>query len=221
MAGSATVLSDQSALSRIDRLFYRLESVLGLAGGVVILLLVLLATANILGRWFFDLPVQGYIDWVEQAMAFMAFMGLSFTQRDGGHIRMDILVGQLKGRYLWFVELLTCLIMLGLTILLAWGSYKHFWRAFENGDTSFDIGLPTWPAKLVVPVAFAILALRLVMQIWGYGRALISGESNPVAVPLVEDAATVAAREAASVESDVIESGNSDADNNNDQAGRS
>lgn len=199
MAGSATVLVDQSVLSRADRLYYRLESVLGLAGGVVILALVLLATANILGRWFFDLPVNGYIDWVEQAMAFMAFMGLSFTQRDGGHIRMDILIGQLKGRALWLVELVSCLVMLALTLLLMWGAYKHFGRAFDNGDTSFDIGLPTWPAKLVVPVAFAVLSLRLLLQIWGYTRALISGDPNPVAVPLVEDAATVAAREAASV----------------------
>ena len=34
-------------------------------------------------------------------------MGLAFTQRDGGHIRMDIVIGKLRGRALWFAELLT------------------------------------------------------------------------------------------------------------------
>ena len=102
MAGSSTVLTDDSRLSRIDRLYYRLEKLLTLLGGIVIMLLVLLATVNVLGRWIFSLPISGYIDWVEQAMAFMAFLGIAYTQRQGGHIRMDILVSHLHGRRLWF-----------------------------------------------------------------------------------------------------------------------
>ena len=62
-----------------------------------------------------------------------------------------------------------------------------------------DINLPIWPAKLVVPVALSILALRLILQIWAYSRAVINGSDSPVAVPLIEDAATVAAAEAGSL----------------------
>ena len=199
MAGNHRVLEDHSALSRADRLFFRLESVLTLAGGSVIFLLVLLATTNVLGRWMFDLPISGYIDWVEQAMAFFAFLGIAYTQREGGHIRMDMLVGRLHGRWLWFTELVSVLLMLGVTLVLIYGSYLHFWRAWEFGDSSLDINLPTWPAKLVVPMALTILALRLCLQVWGYSRALGRGEDEPVAVPLIEDAAAVAASEAESV----------------------
>lgn len=199
MAGQATLLTDDSALSKADQLFFKLESFLTLIGGMVIFLLVFLAVTNILGRWIFNAPVDGYIDWVEQTMTFFAFLGIAFTQRVGGHIRMDIIVGQLKGRLLWFVELVSTTLMLLLTLVLIYGSYLHFLRAYEIGDTSFDIDLPTWPAKLVVPVALTVLALRLLLQIWGYFRALKSGTSEPVAVPLVEDAATVAAKEAATV----------------------
>jgi len=96
------------------------------------------------------------------------------------------------------MELLTVLIMLGMSLLLAQGSYNHFLRAFQNGDTSFDIDLIVWPTKLVVVAMFVVVILRLLLQVWGYSRALYTGAENPVAVPLVEDAATVAAREAAS-----------------------
>jgi TRAP-type C4-dicarboxylate transport system permease small subunit len=60
---------------------------------VVIFLLVFLATVNVLGRWLFFMPIDGYVDWVEQAMAFIAFLGIAYTKRLGGHIRMDILIG--------------------------------------------------------------------------------------------------------------------------------
>lgn len=75
----------------------------------------------------------------------------------------------------------------------------HFWRAYTIGDSSLDINLPTWPAKLVVPIALTILAMRLLLQLWGYMRALKQGGDMPVAVPLVESADDVAAREASAV----------------------
>ncbi|MTI99705.1 MAG: TRAP transporter small permease [Marinobacter adhaerens] len=199
MSAAASVLADNSTLSRLDRLFFRLESLLTLAGGFAIFLLVLLATVNILGRWLFSSPISGYVDWVEQAMAFIAFLGIAYTQRMGGHIRMDILVGKFRGRYLWFTELVTTLLMLAVTSVLIYGSYMHFWRAYTIGDSSLDINLPTWPAKLVVPIALTILAMRLLLQLWGYMRALKQGGDKPVAVPLVESAADVAAREASAV----------------------
>lgn len=207
MSATATVLEDGSLLSRADRIFFRLESLLNLAGGLAIFLLVLLATANILGRWFFSAPVDGYVDWVEQAMAFIAFLGIAYTQRQGGHIRMDILVGQLHGRWLWFTELLTTTLMFLVTLILVYGSYLHFFRAYSIGDSSLDINLPTWPAKLVVPVALSILSLRFALHIWGYIRAFRTGGDQPVAVPLIESAAEVAAKEAA------IVSGHDDGEN--------
>ena len=202
MAGSAPVLTDQSALSRMDQVFHRLESLLNLVGGLVILLLVFLATANILGRWLFSLPVDGYVDWVEQAMAFLAFLGIAYTQREGGHIRMDILVTHLHGRLLWVTELLSTLIMLAITLVLIYGSSLHFLRAYSIGDSSLDINLPTWPAKLVVPVSLTILALRLLLQCWGYVRAIREGDDRPVGVPLVADAASLARSEAEAIMGD-------------------
>jgi len=196
MSSNALVLSDDSSLSRFDRLYFRLESMMNLVGGIIIFALVLLATANVLGRWLFSEPVDGYIDWVEQVMAAIAFLGIAYTQRLGEHIRMDIVISRLRGRWIWFTEFLSTLLMLLLTLALVYGSYLHFWRAWELGDSSLDIDLPTWPAKLVVPVALGFLALRLLLQLWGYWRALRTASSSPVAVPVIEDIATLAAREA-------------------------
>jgi TRAP-type C4-dicarboxylate transport system permease small subunit len=202
MAQTSTVLQDQSRLSVADRLLFRFESLLNLIGGIVIFLLVLLATTNVLGRWFFSLPISGYIDWVEQAMAFIAFLGIAYNQRTGSHIRMEIMVSQLKGRFLWLSELFSTCLMLLVTLVLIYGSALHFWRAFNIGDSSLDINLPTWPAKLVVPFALTILALRLILQIWAYLRALKQGSGQAVAVPLIESPASLAEREAAALLSD-------------------
>ncbi len=205
MAIRAAVLSDETLLSRLDQGLYRLERVFGLVSGLAVFALMFLAVYSVGGRNMFNSPVRGYVDWIEVTMPLIAIMGVSYTQRDGGHIRMDILVGRLKGRTLWMAEFITTLMILILILLLIWGSWAHFQRSFDfaaplwSRDSTIDIKLPLWPAKLIVPVAFSVLGLRLLLQLWSYSRAIVSGTDNPVAVPLIEDAATVAAREAAAV----------------------
>ena len=150
----------------------------------------------------FNEPLRGYVDWIEAAMPVIAIFGISYVQRMGGHIRMDIVVGALGGRMLWLVEFITTLLVLVLLVLLVWGTWAHFDRSFDmtkpnwSRDSSIDIGLPIWPAKLVVPVAFAVVSARLLLQLWGYGRAFLLGLERPVAVPLVQSAAEQAAEEA-------------------------
>ena len=187
MALDSKIKTDQSSLSAVDRFFLKIESFMSFLGGVVIFVIVMISTVNILGRWLFNMPVNGYIDWIEQFMAFFAFLGIAYTQREGGHIRMDMVVSKLKGRFFYVTELFTTTIIFLLTLVLIYGSSLHFLRAYNIGDTSLDIDLPTWPAKLVVPVALTFLAIRLIIQIWAYIRAIKNNDSDPVAIPQLED----------------------------------
>ena len=115
---------------------------------------------------------------------------------------MDLFVARLSGRALWAFEFITTSIVLILMILLVWGSWSHFDRAFDwnaplfSRDSTIDIGLPIWPAKILVPIGFSVLCVRLLLQSYGYARAMILGLANPVGVPLVQDAAAQAAAEA-------------------------
>lgn len=206
MAGSAAVLEDSSLLSKLDRALRPIERFCAYLSGFAIFSLMFLAVYSVTGRKFFGSPLLGYVDIIEVMMPLIAIMGVSYVQRDGTHIRMDMLVSALRGRALWLFELISVLLMLGLMIALAWGAWDHFSRSFDcarplcSKDSTTDIYLPLWPSKLVVPVAFGVLVLRLVLQAWGYGRALVLGVAQPVAVPLNLSVAEQARAEAAALE---------------------
>ena len=200
------MLEDSSLLSRLDRALLPIERFCALLSGIAIFSLMFLAAYSVTGRKFFGSPMAGYVDYIEAAMPIIAIMGVSYVQRDGTHVRMDMLVSALKGRILWFFELISVLLILVLIVALTWGAWDHFDRSFDcarplcSRDSSIDIGLPVWPSKLVVPIAFAVLALRLILQAWGYGRALILGLESPVAVPLTLSVADQARLEAEALE---------------------
>ncbi|MCJ8335143.1 MAG: TRAP transporter small permease [Epibacterium sp.] len=205
MATASLVLSDDSALSRVDHMLLRLERNLALASGLAVFSLMVLAVISVGGRNLFNSPLPGYVDWIEQAMPLIAFMGASYVMREGGHIRMDIVVGQLRGRALYLVELITTLAVLTLMVLLVWGTWAHFQRSFDfaapmwSRDSSMDIALPIWPAKLLAPVAFGVLCIRLCLQVWAYARAILTGRA--IAVPLIADVAKQAQMEADQLQS--------------------
>ena len=202
MAGGATVLEDSSLLSRLDRGLLPIERFMALLSGFAAFSLMFLAVYSVGGREFFESPLLGYVDLIEMLMPLIAIMGVSFVQRNGGHIRMDIIVGAMKGRLLWLVELIMVLLILFLITFLVWGAWAHFDRSFDcarpycSRDSSIDISLPIWPSKLIVPVAFAVLAARLILQAVGYARAFWLGLDNPVAVPMIQSVVDQARAEA-------------------------
>ncbi|MEO1345541.1 MAG: TRAP transporter small permease subunit [Pseudomonadota bacterium] len=202
MASASTVLEDSSLLSRLDKGLLKLETLFAFFSGLAAFSLMFLAVYSVAGREFFASPMLGYVDWIELLMPVIAIMGVAYVQRNGIHIRMDIIIGQMSGRLLWAIEFIGILLILILMLALVWGSWAHFDRSFDiskplwSRDSTIDVGLPIWPAKLIVPLAFGLLCLRLLLQAVGYGRAFVLGLDRPVAVPLHQSVAQQAAAEA-------------------------
>ena len=208
MSGKLAIIEDSSLLSRLDVLLLKLERFCALISGLTIFSLMFLAVYSVSGRKFFNAPLAGYVDYIEAALPIIAIMGVSYVQRDGSHIRMDIFVSLLRGRALWLFELISVFFILVLILCLTWGAWVHFDRSFDcsrpfcSRDSSIDIGLPIWPSKLVVPFAFTVLSFRLILQAIGYSKALYVGSRQPAAVPLILSASEQAKLETEAIDRD-------------------
>ena len=130
---------------RLDRLLRWPEDAFNFIAAMAIMLLMLMGVVQIVAglRWLFNAPIFGYIDAIELAMPILAIMGIAYCQRQGVHIRMDVLIQNFSGRLLWMTETFaatcTCLIMLALTYF----SYNFFLDAFVIGDSTTDAELNT------------------------------------------------------------------------------
>jgi C4-dicarboxylate transporter DctQ subunit len=195
--GDPTLESGGGALGAVDRIVHRIEKFTAWLSGFGIFLLMLLGVAHVLGRKFFGMPVFGYIDLVEIMMSFMVFLALAYTERLGGHIRMELFVSFLRGRWLALFELIGVVLGLAIVSVLFVYSWDHAMRAYYLGDSSIDAQLPLWPSKLVVPVALGLLFVRLLISVWAYVRVLIDPSKRTIAVADVIDAEEHALREAA------------------------
>lgn len=173
-------------LASIDGMVFKVESLFNLTSAFVILALMFMAVIQVVGRKVFNVPVRGYVDWVEFAMVIFAFLSIAYTQRLGGHVRMEFFIGRFKGRLLWFLEIIGTSIALFIIVILMWYAYTHFLRAWTIGDSSMDIELPIWPSKLLVAFAFLTLIVRLLIQLAGFIRLFVHPGAIPIGVPVIE-----------------------------------
>ena len=175
-----------SVLGLADRFLQRIEDGVNLFAGLLIFALMLLGVIQILLRTVFESPIYGYIDVVEVAMVGFAVLSIAYVQRVGGHIQMELLISRLKGRTLWIAEATGTLLAIFIVAVLIPATYSHFERAFHIGDSTIDIEIVTWPAKLLVPVALSLLLVRLILQLVGYTRLVVQPDATHVAIPEIK-----------------------------------
>jgi TRAP-type C4-dicarboxylate transport system permease small subunit len=182
---------------RADRMLCPVENTLNFIAATAVLFLMMLGVVQVIMRvrWLFSAPIFGYIDMIELSMPILAILGISYCQRHGVHIRMDIMLQKLRGRTLWVIETFNSAAALVIVVLLTRFSWVFFMDAYTSGDSSVDAEYLTWPSKLLVPVALAILSARLLIQFLGSLRLAIDPERALIGVIKPADIAEQAREE--------------------------
>lgn len=180
MAGDETIAA--KVMCRADRAFSHAEDILNLVAAFAVFFLMFVGVAQIVGRTLLDFAIYGYIDWIEQSSSLFAFLGIAYAQRLGSHIGMDLTMGWTAASR-WKVEFFSVAVTIVIITVLIYASFTNFLRAYSIGDSTMDIRLPTWPAKLMVPLALSVLWLRLGLQLCGYARMIAYPDGEPIAVP--------------------------------------
>lgn len=134
---------------------------------LAIFVMMLSITADALGRYLFNRPLQGSFEFTTlYLMVILTFLGLPATYASGGHIRLDVLrpwLMRIPGNP---VERLNSLIGAAVFGFLAWYSGIEAFSKFIEKDTTFGvIQFPLYWSYVWVPVGCGLLALRLAAEV--------------------------------------------------------
>jgi C4-dicarboxylate transporter DctQ subunit len=165
-----------STLLFIEGNIRHIEDLLNLASVFIIMFLMFFATTEIVGRYLFNSPVPGHVEIVELIMAGVVFFGIAYTERVGGHVRMELFVTRvLKGRAYHIAEAITAALSLFVYIFILIFTFKASVFAFQMGDNTAYLYWPTWPSKFAVPLGSLFLCIRFLIEIIQHVSQAISG----------------------------------------------
>ncbi len=131
--------------------------------------MVLLAASQILLRNFMGMS----LGWTDQALRLLvlwvAFLGAVAASREGKHIHIDAVARWLPGRARAWTGALTDLFTLAVCLALAWESLRYLLKSWDTRELAFGV-LPVWLASSILPLAFALIALRYGLRLLHHVR---------------------------------------------------
>lgn len=177
----------------------RIDAVAAFVGrlaGWLVLVACLISVANALLRYGVHFARPILLDLPLFLFAGIVLGGAPRTLAENSHIRVDILYRAFTPRAKMVIDILghviflvpLCLIMIAEGLPFFAGS----WRIGEGSITPG--GLPQWPAKALIPAAFALLLLQALSEIIKASAVLRGIEPPPAAAASTSDGDSVALR---------------------------
>jgi C4-dicarboxylate transporter DctQ subunit len=146
-------------LQRVLRAADRLEEAFMIAA---LAFMTLLTFLQVVLRYGFDTGFVWSLEVTTYTFAWLVLIGMSYGVRTQAHIAVDLLTSRLTpsgARVFAAIALVCALAYCGLMI---YGSSQFVDRLMALGTDARDIPLPRWALTGIMPIAFVLLALRLV-----------------------------------------------------------
>lgn len=174
-------------LSRaIDTLNEKIASVVSWA----LLAAVIICAGNALIRYIFHTSSNSWLEIQWYLYGAMFMLASAYTLKRDEHVRIDVIVGRFSKRTQVWIDILGFLLfLLPVSLLILWYSIPFARISIESGEMSSNAGgLIVWPAKLLIPVAFALIILQGLSEImkriaYLAGRIDASSFSKQVTTP--------------------------------------
>lgn len=144
--------------TRIDRL----TELVGEWTAWLSLVIVVLMATNVILRYLFSAGSVWAQELEWHLLVPLILFGMSYAQRHGEHVRVDIFYAKYSERTRTLVDLLSAVLAMALSVIVIWLSLHYVEQAYVIDEGSPDPGgIPhRYLVKGLIPVGFALLLLQ-------------------------------------------------------------
>ena len=145
-----------------------------IAGGVLLLAVVLVNVLSVVGR-IFGMPFPGDFELTEMGVAIAAFSFLPYCQLTDANVTADIFTARASERWVAIFRLAAAVVALLFALLLAWRMYYGMADQRTYGYTTAILQVPIWWAYIPCLVSLLLLAVASLITFADTGRTAVRG----------------------------------------------
>jgi len=148
----------------------RLLNIVGVAMGLI---MVLIVTANVIGRYLFRRPLIGTVEVEEFMLLVLVFFGIGYAQIRKRHVSIATLVDRLPQKARLVINNVICLPSIIAFSLISWQSLVMAKRYWIKKVSSLFLDVPLSPFLCVVAVGSAVFCLALLNEFISSARKVV------------------------------------------------
>jgi TRAP-type mannitol/chloroaromatic compound transport system permease small subunit len=133
----------------------------------LVLIVVLISAANATVRKAFDYSSNAYLEVQWYLFSVIFLFGAGYTLLRNEHVRIDIIQGKLSPRAQNWIDVFgIVLFLMPMSLIIMWLSWPLFLDSLARHEVSTNAGgLIIWPARLMVPIGFALLIIQALSEL--------------------------------------------------------
>ena len=147
---------------------------------------------QVVARYVFNYSFVWALELTSFLFAGLIFIGISYGVRVGAHIGIDAVTKLLPAALARAVAVIATLLCLAYAVIVFIGAWNYVDKLYEVGIYAQDLPVPAWVPRLVLPLGYALLFVRLLQVLYN----LLTGKEAHLLGDEVEDALKLAQAEA-------------------------
>ena len=154
------------AARQVNRFAWRIENALSLVSAAMILFAMLLVSAEVISRKFFNTPIPGQLELGELLMPPIIFLAIAYTQSTAGHVRMTVVIDHFPPNWRHATEILVKILAIAIYAVLCFYSAKYAFRTWQFHDVTMSPPyFLIWPSAIIVPIGLFLVTLRVYLEV--------------------------------------------------------
>jgi TRAP-type C4-dicarboxylate transport system permease small subunit len=150
---------------RVSRVLDAIINGLAWIGAGAMVIMVLVVVSNVVGRYVFRRPVLGAVEMVGLLTVIVVFCVLAFTESEGAHIVVDIVLSRLRGRTKAIFTSVMCFLGAIFFIIMGWQGWDLMWsNLFPRIRTTGVLSLPFAPFMFIMAFGCVLFGLELLVH---------------------------------------------------------
>lgn len=153
-------------MRRVGYIIERITDIVGYVSGWLVPLMMILVAVEVFMRYILRQPLMVADEFSAYMLVALSYLGLAYTWKQGGHVRINLLVNRLPARVSSWIRLIGLIGIFIFLMGLSQAGYKMIIYALK-----INLRSPTWLIvplfwpQLTVFIGFILLTLLLVVQI--------------------------------------------------------
>ena len=133
----------------------------------LVLVVVLISAANASVRKLFNYSSNSFLEIQWYLFSVIFLFGAGYTLLRNDHVRIDIITGKLSPRVQNWIDVIGIVLFLWpMSFIIMWLAWPLFVDSYTRNEVSTNAGgLIIWPARLMIPVGFALLLMQSVSEL--------------------------------------------------------
>jgi TRAP-type C4-dicarboxylate transport system permease small subunit len=141
------------------------SAVLCVIGAIPLVIMMIIVTANSLGRALFRTPVTGTIEIAGLAGVIVVAAAVGFTARERGNVAVDVLMSRLKPKAKRILDTVTFTLSLGAVVFLLYAVILDAFKSLKLKEVTMTMNFSTSPFKFAWAAGVFILACFLLVHV--------------------------------------------------------